>query len=232
MKGMETLGGTPKPRGTGILPVAPSASEPNTPPTFRKRRGAFLPHWTCDGAAYAATFRLGDSLPRHVLEAWLMERRALVDAAARSAHALSEQEEKRLDERHSQPIEAYLDAGHGACWLRESAVAQLVADALRHFDGQRYQLHAWCVMPNHVHGLVEPLSGHGLSAILHSWKSFTAKAANRTLGRTGVFWQEEYYDHLIRDADDYAHARQYGMNNPAKAGLNNWRWVWSREEQP
>ena len=126
-------------------------------------------------------------------------------------------------------MEAYLDAGHGACWLHQPAIARLVADALGHFDGQRYRLHAWCVMPNHVHLIVEPLSGHELPGLLHSWKSFTAKAANRLLGRTGEFWQEEYYDHLIRDAEDYAHALRYLLENPAQAGLNNWPWVWSAQ---
>lgn len=132
---------------------------------------------------------------------------------------------------HSERVETYLDAGHGACWLRQPGIAQLVADAVRFFDGQRYQLHAWCVMPNHVHVILAPAAGHTLASVLHSWKSFTAKAANRQLGRTGAFWQEEYYDHLIRNADDYAHAVRYLTENPVKAGLPDWPWVWVREQR-
>jgi hypothetical protein len=71
--------------------------------------------------------------------------------------------------------------------------------------------------------------GHALPSVLHSWKSFTAKAANRLLGRTGDFWQTEYYDHLIRDEADYAHALHYLLENPVVAGLSDWPWVWSRE---
>lgn len=80
-------------------------------------------------------------------------------------------------------------------------------------------------MPNHVHTIVEPFSGHELPALLHSWKSFTAKAANRLLERTGEFWQVEYYDHLIRDEADYAHAMRNLLENPASAGLADWPWV-------
>jgi REP element-mobilizing transposase RayT len=68
-----------------------------------------------------------------------------------------------------------------------------------HFDGQRYRLLAWVVMPNHVHVLIETMTGHTLAAVLHSWKSYTAKEANRLLGRTGDFWQPEYFDRFIRD---------------------------------
>ena len=71
------------------------------------------------------------------------------------------------------------------------------------------------------------MPGHALPDLLHSWKSFTAKAANRLLKRAGEFWQQEYYDHLIRDAGDYAHAMRYLLENPAAVGLRDWPWVWS-----
>jgi REP element-mobilizing transposase RayT len=200
--------------------------------TINKRQGSYLPHWTREGAIYALTFRLADALPRRVLEAWLFERRNIIRTAEQMNRPLSEHEQQRLQQLHSDRIESYLDAGHGDCWLRRPAVAQLVADALHHFDAQRYRLHAWCIMPNHVHVIVEPLPGHELPALLHSWKSFIAKAANRLLNRTGEFWQPEYYDHLIRDEGDYAHAMRYLLGNPVVAGLRDWPWVWSREVAP
>ena len=189
------------------------------------RQGAYLPHWTGSAAIYAVTFRLNDSLPQTILDAWLDERRSLVSTAIQMGRLLSIHEEKRLHELHSRRIEKYLDAGHGECRLRDPAIAKLVADAVRHFEGQRYSLHAWCVMPNHVHAIVEPLIGHELHNILHSWKSFTAKTANRVLKRNGTFWQAEYYDHLIRNEEDYAHALCYLLENPTLAGLRNWPWV-------
>lgn len=118
-----------------------------------------------------------------------------------------------------------LDAGYGQCLLRDDRTAEIVAEALKHFDDDRYQLHAWCVMPNHVHVVVQPLGTHQLSQILHSWKSFTANAVNKELGRSGPVWLRESYDHLIRDEADYQHHVRYARENPAAAGLSNWKWV-------
>jgi putative DNA methylase len=70
------------------------------------------------------------------------------DAGAPSADLIQREIELR------RRIEEYLDAGHGACWLRRPEIAALVEGALRYFDGQRYRLLAWCVMPNHVHTLI------------------------------------------------------------------------------
>jgi REP element-mobilizing transposase RayT len=113
----------------------------------------------------------------------------------------------------------YLDAGYGSCSLREEHIAQLVEEALLHFDGQRYRLLAWVIMPNHVHVLTEVLPGHPLAEIVHSWKSFTAKEANTILGRSGAFWQPEYFDRFIRDEQHLANAIRYIHDNPVKARL-------------
>ena len=215
--------------GLGVPPMSTQQHGQDAQATIHKRQGTYLPHWTRDGATYAVTFRLADSLPRPVLEAWIFERRDIVRTAGQMGRPLSEHEQQRLQKLHSERIEVYLDASHGDCWLRQPAIARLVADALRHFEGQRYRLHAWCIMPNHVHLMVEPMPGHALPSLLHSWKSFTAKAANRHLGSTGDFWQTEYYDHLIRDEGDYAHALRYLLENPEIAGLRDWPWIWSKE---
>ena len=73
-------------------------------------------------------------------------------------------------------------------------------NALLFFDGARYAIHAWVVMPNHIHVLFTPTPGWSLSDILSSWKSFTAKEANKVLLRSGQFWHEDYFDRFIRDA--------------------------------
>lgn len=195
--------------------------------TLNIRQGAYLPHWTHEGSTYAVTFRLGDSLPQHVLQEWLAEREAIVQDAQRQERELTALEVKRLRELHSDKVERYLDVGHGECWMRDSRIATIIADALRHFDGERYDLVAWCVMPNHVHAVVRPREGHELPAILHSWKSFSAKEANKVLSQKGQFWQEEYYDHLVRDEPDFNHCVEYVLANPEKAGLQDWKWVGS-----
>lgn len=195
------------------------------PPDIAIRHGAYLPHWTRERATYAVTFRLADSLPQTVLVGWLQEREDIEAVAAKEGRRLSLSEENRLRALNVERIETYLDAGHGECYLSDSRIAGGIGDALKHFDGERYRLHAWCVMPNHVHVLVEPIVPQTLIAILHSWKSFTAHAANRILKRAGMFWQTEYYDHLIRDDEEFDHAMRYIEENPAKAGLKDWPWI-------
>lgn len=193
--------------------------------TLRIRQGARLPHWTMDGATYFVTFRLEDSLPKSVLDAWLYERENIEKAAIRRGRPLIAEERKRLNYLYSEKVGKYLDAGHGACWMRDDNIASIVANSLQHFDGDRYDLYAWCVMPNHVHSVLRPLARHELPQILHSWKSFSAHAANKLLRRNGQFWEEEYYDHLIRDEADFRHCVEYTLANPEMAGLINWKWV-------
>ena len=84
--------------------------------------------------------------------------------------------------------------------------------------------------PNFKHAVVQPLGAHTLAAILKSWKGFTGGDAKRRLMRTGVFWQAEYYDHLIRDTSDFAHSVRYVLENPSRAGLLDWPWVWASDE--
>jgi adenine-specific DNA-methyltransferase len=124
----------------------------------------------------------------------------------------------------SEKVERFLDAGHGKCVLQDGRVASVVRDALAHFDGQRYDVLVWCVMPNHVHVIVRPRPGHQLSDILHSWKSFTATQINRLLGQTGMLWQPESFDHLIRDAEDGERSVAYVLANPESVGLKDWKW--------
>ncbi len=188
------------------------------------RQGAYLPHWTQEHATYAVTFRLADSLPADLLRAWQEERRDIVKRAEQQGRSLSAHEEERLAKLYSEKIEAYLDAGHGKCWLRDERIAAVVRDALFHFSGERYDLAVWCIMPNHVHAVVQPKGDHELSRIIQSWKSFSGSAANKLLGRTGAFWQAESFDHLIRDEADLGNQIAYVLRNPEKAHLGGWPW--------
>src|SRR5438094_4003491 len=224
-------------RGIGFQPIAPGQNadflrgvgfEPMDPhQEIQIRHGMYLPHWTQEGASYAVTFRLADALPANVVADWESERREIVDRARRQARELTEAEARQLAQLFSQKIENYLDTGHGKCWLRDERVAKIVRDALLHFQGERYELAAWCIMPNHVHAIVRPLGHYTLSEILHTWKSFTANRANRLLDRSGKFWQPESYDHLIRGEQDLRNQIRYVLENPQKAGLKSWPWVGS-----
>jgi REP element-mobilizing transposase RayT len=127
-------------------------------------------------------------------------------------------------------LERYLNHGSGACFLARPEIAEIVANALSAFDGVRYRLFASCVMPNHVHAVVQPIEPFALDSILHSWKSYSAQIANRALRRKGSFWQREYYDHLIRDGDELGSAISYTAENPFKAGLRDWKWVYGSKD--
>ena len=230
-----TAGGTPTLRLLSMGLVLNMSNKRATPPArrFQPRFGEVtirdrgrLPHWESDGATYFVTFRLGDSLPQPVLESIRFERQDVLLTAQRQGREVTPTEMKRLDELFSERIESYLDAGSGACDLSKPEVADLVAGALQFFESTRYRQFAWSVMPNHVHAVFRPLPGWPLESILHSWKSFTSKEANKLLNRTGNFWEAEYFDHLIRSEEEFAHYIDYVASNPKKAGLKDWKWVW------
>jgi len=195
----------------------------------RYTRG-YLPHIRVEGRRYFVTFRLDGTLPQDVLEGYKREREELIRQAERDGHQLSWAGRKRLFELYSERVESYLDAGYGECWLKQPAVAELVATALRFFVNQRYALGAWVIMPNHVHALVRPLGEHTVDSILHSWKGYTGREANKILRRTGTsFWEREYYDHWLRDDEEKARLTDYIHDNPCKAGLceRPEDWLWS-----
>ena len=213
-------------RGVGFQPTQKPSGQDEA---IKIRQGKYLPHWTREGGIYAITFRLADSLPAEILHQWRGERDAIIGVSRDLNRDLTATEILRLHELHEKHIEASLDKGVGECWLKRDDIAAVVRDALLHFDGDRYHLLAWVIMPNHVHVVFRPLGGQEVSQILHSWKSFSAGKANQLLDRQGEFWQSEYYDHLIRDEDDLNHAVNYVMSNPQKAGLEPWPMVSKNE---
>jgi len=161
----------------------------------------YLPHFDQPGLVQTITFRLNDALPGTVLQ------------------KIDEELRDKPDSLKRQRLEAYLDAGYGSCVLRTPPIATLVENAFCYFDGVRYHLLAWVVMPNHVHVLIEVIQGYPLGDVIHSWKSFTAKQANKILGKTGAFWQRDYFDRFIRDEAHFANVVYYIHHNPVKAGL-------------
>jgi len=166
------------------------------------------------GLTQTMTFRLFDSMPQAVLELWSEELRSLP--------------EKESDLERRKRIDAYLDQGHGSCFLKDDRLAVIVHNALLYYDSLRYLLHAWVVMPNHVHTLFTPEAGWTISQISHSWKSYTANECNRVLARKGEFWQREPFDRYIRNEQHFENAVRYIEHNPVKAGLcdkpEDWRW--------
>ncbi|MGA7755687.1 MAG: transposase [Candidatus Sulfotelmatobacter sp.] len=214
-------------RSAGVPPAVAGASRPRFGSVTIRSRG-HLPHWEKEGATYLVTFRLADSLPKSVLDRVKSERQAIVRTANQLRRNLTPDERAKLHRLSSTIIEPFLDSGAGKCHLRNPAISEEVARALAHFDEKRYRLFAWCVMPNHVHVVFKIFPAHTLFEVVHSWKSFTAKSANRILRVRGSFWQREYYDHLIRDQSQLERVIRYVAQNPEKASLTDWKWVWAR----
>jgi putative transposase len=123
----------------------------------------YLPHFDAPEVVQTVVFRLADSLPRHV-------------------------ENTRVKTGEiALKLDGELDKGVGACWMRRPEIAALIEATLLHFDGERYFLLAWCAMPNHIHAMLEMRAGFGLGDQVRSWKTFSARRANRILARGGAF---------------------------------------------
>jgi REP element-mobilizing transposase RayT len=170
-----------------------------------------LPHWRQRGTTYFVTFRTADSLPREKLDQWNAE---LAQWLRSHSEPYSEADRNDYFDRFPKRFQFWLDQGYGACVLGRIEAKLIVERALRHFDGTRYQLGEFVVMPNHVHALVTPFEDYELSAILHSWKSYTATEINRRLGSKGPFWQRETFDHIVRNADSLEGFARYIRENP------------------
>jgi REP element-mobilizing transposase RayT len=172
----------------------------------------FLPHFDAGDTAQAITFRLADSVPKDLLSRWQQE--------------LSITNSQSYKEQLNRRIEWYIDKGKGSACLRDTRKARLVEEALLHFDGSRYSLYAWVIMPNHVHVLIRSASEFNLGSIVHSWKSYTSHQINRISNSQGVVWQREYFDRFIRDETHFRAAVNYIEFNPVKAKLCDSKNKW------
>ena len=204
----------------------------------------YLPHYDAGGKCQMITYRLADSLPQELLKNG--------SAGFQPAYKdLSLQEKVE----HCKKIETLLDTGYGSCILKKPPIAQKVVNAWKFFDGERYDLIAYVVMPNHVHVLINTYKEFTLKSVVHSWKSFTSNEIKKCLsaGSAGFqpandrvvenneedagkmpsllnkVWQEDYWDRFIRDENHFKSSVNYILENPVKAGLvESWQeWPWS-----
>jgi REP element-mobilizing transposase RayT len=200
--------------------------EPRNPLRSGIHSRGYLPHVKREGASYFVTFRLVDSLPKEVLLGFEHEQ---AEALRRLAANANREQVEEIHRDLRRKIERYLDKGAGECHLRRPEIADMAAEAVRHFHGEQYLLDDWVVMPNHVHAILWPMPSYTLSAILKSRKRHIARQANLILGRTGeTFWQRESYDHWIRNDPEKARIRRYIRMNPVNARLckspEDWKW--------
>jgi REP element-mobilizing transposase RayT len=170
-----------------------------------------LPHLRQDGVVYFVTFRLADSLPADVMKRLRAERDAWMTSHPPPLTDEQNQEFRRI---WSARIERLLDNGHGECVLRNRLCREAIEATLCHDDGKLYLLGDFAIMPNHVHGLLQLLADNDLSRVLQSWKSIGARQINRIAKRSGQLWQDESFDHIVRDETAMARLIQYIKDNP------------------
>ncbi len=195
----------------------------------------YLPHCDKPGLVQFITVRLWDSMPASRKGEWehllaIVERSdaprsGMPDQSSQpGARSIASPESTKTEGQNFASreqrikLEEYLDRGLGECFLRDTRVATLMEKAIRFHHGSRFELLAWIVMPNHVHSLIK-VGDTPLSKIIQNWKSIVAVKANKLLGRTGEFWQLDYWDTFMRDAEQTRKAIRYIENNPVKARL-------------
>jgi REP element-mobilizing transposase RayT len=211
---------SPVASGTGAPACAPEVSlftpfDKDRPASITQRN---LPHWRQDGCTYFVTFRLADAMPKDVLERWRTEK---AEYLKRLPQPVSEAALEEATALFTAKFEEESDRGFGSCFLRKTAGADEVERCLRHFDGQRYALGSYVVMPNHVHVLVRPLGEHSLSEITQGWKSVSAHTFKKLGLSDGVVWQDESFDHIVRDGQQLERFGRYIAENPVKARLKD-----------
>jgi type I restriction enzyme R subunit len=166
--------------------------------------GEKLPHWQQGEAMQFVTFRLADALPQEKLEIWREERKRWY---AINPEPLSAEQRQEYDNLFADRVEQWLDLGAGSCALRAAAPRNLLTDILMRYQGVRVEHHAWVIMPNHVHLLFEPRAT--VASLVKAWKGTSARAIG-----SGILWQKNYRDTLIRDAGHYRRIVRYIRNNP------------------
>ena len=208
---------------TTLPTIAPPANSTTATPGVEAPKHwhsrGYLPHFDSPTAIQHVTLHLADSLPNEALAKIEADLKTMPDEAQNAA-------------RRKQ-LEAWIDAGHGSCLLREPRWAALMQNTLLHHDSERYHLFAWVVMPNHVHALFQPLNDWSVPKIVSTWKKYTATQIAKAPGNAGSpgnanlrigdkrspIWHREYWDRYIRNEAHFQQAISYIHQNPSKAGL-------------
>ncbi len=203
----------------------PFINDPEFPAHIRHRQYNSIPH--IDGNAYIQhiTYCLADSVPVKTLH-----------QLSRQCQGIPDERERQLSRRMF--IDRFMDSGYGSCILQIPEIASMIIENWKFFDGVRYGLLSYVVMPNHCHVLIQKRGTAPLPRIVHSWKSFTARKINiwtATHGRSpniragSPVWQRDYWDRYIRNTWHLVRVIEYIEQNPVKAGLvrNPQDWVWS-----
>ena len=181
----------------------------------RKTRNT-LPHWQQEGATYFVTWRLADSIPQELLDKLRLERAGWI---VKNPEPWDDAQEKEFHMLFSGEADRRMDEGRGSCVLRETDNAEILCRCLLKFDGERYLIHSYVVMPNHAHILFSLAEGQTLEDVVGAWKRYSAIGINRRMGRDGTLWQRDYFDRLIRNWQHMIRVARYIRRNPGKGNV-------------
>ncbi|HLR76980.1 MAG TPA: transposase, partial [Balneolaceae bacterium] len=187
-------------------------------------------------AEFFVTFRLSGSLPKKVIEQLKKEQETVDRADIFNLTSLEKSRRRKTFKKYDDLLDG---CRMGPTWLENSKVAQVVWDSMFFFDQVEYDLYAFTIMPNHVHSVFKLLPNldkqkkYPVTSIIGRLKSYTANECNQILKKSGPFWQEESYDHVIRDDDELGETIKYVIYNPVKAGLvegwKDWKYTYCRQ---
>jgi type I restriction enzyme R subunit len=181
-----------------------------------------LPHWQQDRRTYFITWRTDDSIPAASLRQWNQARDIWLHVhgvTADNVSTLPPEKQIEYHDRFTKSFHTELDRGHGACLLRTQSLRDIVEQTLRHFDGVRYDLGDFVLVPNHVHFLVCLNDDVTITGQCFSWKRFSSGEINKASNRRGTFWQSESYDHIVRSLEALRRIQNYIASNPSHARL-------------
>ena len=194
-----------------------------------------LPHFFIPEACYFVTYRLANSLPNQKLKILKSEYQSTLSKI--ESMKISQNE---IDKQTTNAWKRYFDQidnlltkySKSPQFLQNPQIANIIAESLKYYDGNDYELICYCVMPNHVHCVFKlKEQSRPLHKIMHSIKRFSAVKSNKILYRTGQFWQHENYDHIIHTHKELENIIGYILNNPVKAGFidspDYWKWNYS-----
>jgi putative transposase len=199
---------------------------------FRRRN---LPHLQPPDVPIFITYNLKFDLPEEIKEI-IKQKRTIFKKNTNPSKSEIIGFEKRIFELFDDFLVTYK---HSPQWLAVTKIGDIIVESLHFLNNKYYKLLAFCIMSNHVHILVKPLMDENsqpfsLPKIMHDHKRFTARESNKILQRKGHFWQDENYDHYIRNDEEFYNVVWYIINNPVKANLvkswKEWKYTWVEDE--
>ena len=200
--------------------------------TFYRRT---FPHYQFDHSYYFVTFRLFNSLPIDIIQMLKGKYRKSESQIIRSVDESRRYSELyNLQKKYFGIYDRYLDKSESCTnYLADERIAKIVSDTLFFKDSIDYDLICYCIMPNHVHMLlwIEWLM-KPFYKIMQSIKRFSSRKSNLIINRSGTFWEEENYDHIVRDREEYIKIVKFILTNPLRAGLvskaDDWEWIYCK----